>query len=271
MQSNHSTNPHNGANKFNPLLLKLMLISLLWFHASAYSEERVIERNIQAASDVQIHVDSNSENLIIRTDDIDAVRITVVLTDHSRDALYNVDLITEVADNQVRIAIDYKKDAIGFGGLFFLNGVKYPDVQLQLTVPVNSSLVLNAHRTRFDVIAPSGEVSLNSYRGEGIISHISNNLSITTFRDDLKFEIAQLHDLIIENRRGDLIIELDNAYDFTLQTNSGSRNLEIYGRDIDISPARRGEIFTLEEGAGVNLINIESNGGKVRLDFKNQQ
>jgi hypothetical protein len=151
---------------------------------------------------------------------------------------------------------------------FFINWGSLPQVDWDIMVPDDASLMLKTYKSEVSLDVPAGPIAIDSYKGTGTIRGVRNRLGLDTYKGNFHVEIKRLGDLDVQSYKGDISIEISGERDFSLRAKSHKGNYRFTGLSIPVERrGRKSEAF-YTAGSGTNRINLETYKGAFNIDFR---
>ena len=252
-----------------------LLLLLTCFSLTA-ADEREWSKIVPVDAGVSFSLDSHKGNIniTIGADNEISMQARVYFSDSADipedrvgDLLDALNFNLSQSRQSVRLEVEYDRDFQKSWNQMFKRGFEMPMVDLEITIPDDSNLNLETHKSTFEVDAPVGNVRVETHKGQGVIRQVRNNFDLETHKGKVKVEIQDLHDVDVETHKGDVTLKIFDAGDFTLRGDSHKGNFNFKGLDIRAKKDDGELIVRHTEGSGRNRIDLETHKGDIRIEF----
>ena len=248
------------------------LLILTACFATAANDERFFEESFQVSPDARFSLDSHKGKIRIRPSAVDQIIVHARIhlgDDADAELLDAVDIKVRNGDDFVSVEVDFNDKKRGLKR-FTQGGMTWPFVDFDIQVPAGASLMLESHKGEFDVEVPTGRIDIESHKGTGTISGVSNDFRLDSHKGKFDVEVLELHDIAIETHKGDITVAIHNANDFQIRGESHKGDFRVRGRDFRAYRSKDKEVVLEHRaGSGKNRIDLETHKGTITLDFVN--
>ncbi|MDP1932679.1 MAG: hypothetical protein Q8L60_14590 [Gammaproteobacteria bacterium] len=248
----------------------LVLISSILLSANVGAAERIVRESIPANANVRFSIDLHRAEVEITTGSVDTIELTAYIEhpDQAEADKVEIDIDQLPTDVKVEVIYDDPDNRVDFD-FIGLRKYVYPEIRFVIVLPDAASLNVEAHRSRFDISAPSGRVDIDTTRSTGRLREVRNDLAISTQRGDFDVEIMELHDVEVEAQRSDVRLDIFGATDFTLIGETHRGDARFSGQDISKRERDRGVSVNQVVGTGENFMTFDVQRGNININFRN--
>ncbi len=244
--------------------MKMRLLVLAFWMAyaapGAFAQERIYQKEFAVDPGARFTLDSYKGKIVIRTDNISAIRVKARIYG-SRKPVDNYGIVEQATRNMVTLEGKYS------GQPGFISG-DMPAADWDITLPKTIDLVLKTYKSEVDLDVPSGKVSVESYKGTGMIRGVSNDFKLDTYKGGFTIEIGKLADLDIDTYKGDISLVIFESSDFSLRGGSYKGHFNFKGLDIPVDQKRRGNEVFYSKGNERSRIDLQTYKGTYNVDFR---
>lgn len=260
-----------------PLIL-FCIVALTALNAIA-DDERVFDKAFDMAKAPTFFLENYKGLIKIRTHDqaVITVKARVFLTidddrlsdDEKNQMLDAMKIDFRHSDSRLHVVAEYEPRSFkrGFFGIGSFTP-EYPQVDFDIVIPEDASIVVNSYKGKFDIEAGANYVQIESYKGSGTIVGVQNDFDINTYKGEFDIDIAKLSDVDLNTYKGNLDVTINGAQDFHLTAGTHKGDVDVFGLEADQVGFGERTHFDVRRGNGGNDIDANTYKGRISLRFQ---
>ncbi len=246
----------------------IVILVMSMLAVTVFGAENFFEKEFPVEANAGFSLDSHKGLIKIRTDGGASIRVKAKLVGGDDNLAEYVTIETDSGSDfaSVKVRYDHKSAQSMFKGLMG-KGMTWPELHFDIILPDNCSLVVDSHKSEFDLEVPSRDIRIDSHKGTGRIVGVRSDLSLDTHKGSFEVEILELHDVNVDTHKGELNLVIHEARDFSVRGESHKGGFEFIGRDIEVKHKKNEITVTYREGNGDNRIALNTHKGHIKLEF----
>lgn len=253
--------------------LRILVTWVALMGLSLMAADQIFEQSYPVNPGADFSLSSHKGLIKISTDNGNTVRVYARIYVEPGDddrAVDYTEIRANADDDSVRINVDYNQDSLksAYSSLIG-NHIPTPFVDFEIVIPDDLNLRVESHKSRFEIEAPAGLVTIESHKGTGFIKGVRNDFVLQSHKGEFDVDVEKMGDLKVETHKGDMAINVRGGSDFTLRGSTHKGDIEIDGRKVAYirEKHQRGMYIREKFGNGNYRVSLDTHKGRIRLNF----